>query len=409
MNYIIIDSREKEEMLALVKNNKLVEFFVEEKKDRKIFGNIYRARVERIVPGIDAAFVDIGREKNGYLHISQVHREGPRDKSKVHKIDEILKEGQEIIVQVTKGEIGSKGAKLSSYIELKGRYMVLTPYDQTIAISRKIDRDKRDKLLKDLKAIVREDVGLVLRTAGGDVGLDKLIDEYNTLFQDYEKIERERNFLPCPKLIYTSGDLGYQVIRDIFDDSIDKILVNNRDYYEDLLLMEKKSPFKFSHKIELDQDYSMSLDGDLLRQFRESLDRRVELESGAYLIIDQLEALTVIDVNTGGFTGSSSLRDTVLKTNLEAAREIARQIRLRDLGGIILVDFIDLRNKEDESRLLNSFRGYLNQDTNRARIIDITELGLVELTRRKKRKSTNFNHYKICPKCQGRGKIFIDI
>ncbi len=409
MNYIFIDSKDKREMVGLVENDRLVEFYIEEKRNKKIFGNIYRARVDKVVSGIDAAFIDIGRERNAYLHVNQVRSGDMNSRAVKDKIGDLLKEGQEIIVQVTKEEVGEKGAKLTNHIELKGRYIVLTPYSKTISISKKIDKKERDRLLSYSKEFVKDDIGFIIRTAAKGIEIEKIRDEYNILFERYKKIERERNFLPCPKLIYSEGDIGYQIIRDLFNEDIEKIKVNRESYYEDLLIMEESHPFKFSHKLVLDKDFSISLDQKLSREIRNSLIRKVELKSGAYLIVDQLEALSVIDVNSGKFTKTNSLRDTVIKTNIEAALEIARQIRLRDIGGIILVDFIDMKNKEDEDRLLAILKKELARDRNKTRLVDITGLGLVELVRRKRRKSSISKYYSICPKCEGLGKIFIDI
>lgn len=409
MDYIFIDSREKDEMVGLVEDGRLTEFYIEEKSDRKIFGNIYRARVEKVVRGIDAAFIDIGREKNAYLHLKQALPKELIGKSRKFNIADILKEGEEVIVQVTKEEEATKGAKVTSHIELKGRYIVLTPYSKSINISKKISKEESNRLFNIANQIVKEDVGLIIRTASNYVEEEKLRDEYNILFETYKKIEKEKNFLPCPKLLYSEGDVGYQIIRDIFNEDIDMIKVNNKDYYNKLINTEADYPFKFSHKLELDEDFSVSLKQNILNDIRNSLIRKVQLKSGAYLIIDQLETLTVIDINTGKFTGHTSLKDTVMKTNIEAAREIARQIRLRDIGGIIIVDFIDMKDKEDEDKLLSMFNSYLSQDRNKARIVDITDLGLVELVRSKKRKSSISKYYSICPHCEGLGKVFIDI
>lgn len=410
MNYIFIDSSDEIEKVGLVSEDKLVEFYMEEKLDKKTLGNIYRGRVENIVKGMDAAFLDIGEEKNSYLHLNQAL---PRDmmyKNGKHGIDEILVEGQEVIVQITKEASGTKGARVSRHIELKGRYIVLTPYSKQINISKKIYiKAEIDRLKEIAESIIKDDIGLIFRTAAIDIESKSIIEEYNILLEIYEKLEREKNFLPCPKLIYSEPDLGYQVLRDLYDDDVEKIVINDKDYYQDLIAIDENYPFKFSDKLELDLDFSVSLDQKLYSDIKTSLDRRVNLKSGAYLIVDQLEALTVIDVNTGSFTGGRSLKDTVMKTNIEAAREIARQIRLRDIGGIIMIDFIDTRSKKDEDKLISMFKSYIKKDRNKTNFIDITKLGIVELTRSKKRKSNISRYYSICEKCSGSGKIFIDI
>ena len=410
MNYIFIDVKDKVEKGGLVREEKMVEFYMEEKEDKKTLGNIYRGRVDKIIPGMDAAFEDIGEEKNGYLHLNQALPRDKMYKNKKHRIDEILAEGQEIIVQIRKEAAGIKGARLSTHIELKARYIVLTPYSNQINISKKIYiSDEIDRLKAIAEDIREDDIGLIFRTAAMDIEDRIIIEEYNMLLEIYIKIERERNFLPCPKLIYKEADLAYQVIRDLYHDDIEKILVNDKDYYNDLIEMDENYPFKFSEKLELDIDFSVSLDQKLFKDIKTSLDRRVDLKSGAYLIVDQLEALTVIDVNSGSFIGGRSLKDTVMKTNIEAAREIARQIRLRDIGGIILIDFIDSRSKKDEDKLIAMFKSYIKKDRNKTNFIDITKLGLVEITRSKKRKSNISRYYSICEKCSGSGKIFIDI
>lgn len=410
MNYIFIDSKDKVDMVGVVENDNLVEFYIEEKENKKTLGNIYRARVDTILKGMEAAFVDIGEEKNAYLYVKQALNKEQMYQKKDYNINQVLKEGQDIIVQVVKEASGTKGAKVTTHIELKGRYIVLTPYSKNISISKKIyKKEDTNRLKKISEEIIQDNVGFIFRTASKNTNKNKIKEEYNILLNIYNKIEREKNFLPCPKLIYSEPDIAYQIVRESYNENTQKIKVNNEKYYKKLMLMEENYPFKFSHKLELDKDFSVSLDRKLSRDINNAFNRKVELENGAYLIIDQLEALTVIDVNTGKFTGKSSLKDTILKTNIYAAEEIARQIRLRDIGGIIVVDFIDMRSKKDEEDLLLFFKRQLQKDRNKANIIDITKLGLVEMTRRKSRKSLTTKYYSICPKCNGIGKIFVDI
>lgn len=410
MNYIFIDCKEKANLVGIVEDNSLVELYLEEKVVKKTLGNIYRARVDTVVKGMDAAFIDIGQDKNAYLHLNQSLAKDFAKQGEKTTIDKVLKEGQTIIVEITKEASGTKGAKVTTNIELKGRYLVLTPYSKQVYISKKIYKKTDLDRLKNLAdEMIKEEIGLVFRTASMNVEKDKIREEYNILLEMYKQIERERNFLPCPKLIYSEPDIGYQIIRDLYNDDIDEIKTNCPDYHRELIIMEENSPFKFSDKLKLERDFSTDLDQRLNREIKNAFKRKIDLESGAYLIIDQLEALTVIDVNTGKFIGKSYREDTLVKTNLEAAEEIARQIRLRDIGGIIVIDFIDMKNKKDQDRLLEQLNKYLEKDRNKAKLVGITKLGLVELTRRKKRKSIKSNYYSICPQCQGVGKIFIDI
>lgn len=410
MNYIFIDSKDTIDIIGVVEDDVLVELYMEEKVTKKTLDNIYRGRVETVVTGIDSAFIDIGQEKNAYLHVKQSLPKEYMYSTKDYKIDQVLSEGQDIIVQITKESENVKGAKVSTHIEIKGRYIILTPFSNKVNISKRIYGQDKLKSLKTLGLdIMENDIGLIFRTAARDVDKEIIKEEYVILSNIYDKIERERNFLPSPKLIYKEPDTGYQIIRDAYNEKTDKIIVNSKPYYDDLKLMEDNYPFKFSYKLDLDNNFSTSLNVELSKQIKEALNRKIFLKSGAYLVIDELEAFTAIDVNTGKFKGGSSLRNTALKTNLEASKEIARQIRLRDIGGIIIVDFIDMNTEADKRKLLNTFKEHLQNDRNNANIIDITKLGLVEITRRKTRTSIRSKYSSICPRCDGNGKIFIDI
>lgn len=405
MDYIFIDSSQGIDRIGVVENSHLVEFYIEEKENKKLLGNIYRARVENVLKGMSSAFVDIGQEKNAYLSLKDALPKEFLSDNKTHKISEVVKAGKETIVQVKKEALGTKGAKVSTHIEIPGRYIVLTPYSNKINISKKI-RDKKDiKRLKYIgKDMMKDGVGVIFRTLSRDIEESIIKEEYNILLNIYYKIQRERNFLPCPKLIYKAPDLAYQIIRDVYNERTDKIIVNSKEIYENLILMEDGFPFKFSHKIELDENFSIGLERKIQKDIKKAISREVYLKSGGYIVIDQLEALTAIDVNTGGFIGTRSLRDTVLMTNIEATEEIARQIRIRDLAGIIIIDFIDMKSKEDEKQLLNGLNKQLKKDRKKAKIVDITKLGLVELTRRKTRASLATSFYTQCPHCKGRGK-----
>lgn len=400
MNYIFIDSKDEIEKVGLVEDGRLVEFYMEENTSKNTLGNIYRGRIEKVEKGMDAAFINIGEDRNAYLHLKQALPKDKMYKNKSYYIDDILKEGRDIIVQIIKEADGNKGAKVTTHIELKGRYIILTPFSNQINVSKKIYKREDINRLRDLSEdLIKKDAGFILRTASKNAEEDKIVSEYNFLFDIYEKIEREKNYLPSPKLIYKEPSIGYQIIRDLYSEDINEVKINSENDYKDLILMEENYPFKFSDKLILDKKFSIILEQNLIRNIKSSLSRRVNLKSGAHIIIDQLEALTVIDVNTGKFTGSRSLKDTIMKTNIEAAEEIARQIRLRDIGGIIIIDFIDMRSKEDEKKLLGVFNSHLKRDRNKANIIDITKLGLLEMTRSKKRKTSISSYYSICSKC----------
>ncbi|MBU5427205.1 Rne/Rng family ribonuclease [Tissierella pigra] len=405
MSYIFIDSLDGFQRVGIVENNRLVEYHLE-KEEKKIVGNIYRGRVVNVLQGMEAAFVDIGEGKNAYLYVKDALPKEMLYSGKRYSISEVVKSGQEIIVQVIKEPSGNKGAKVTTHIEIPGRFLVFTPFSNKINISKKIRSIVEVESLKEIgKKIIKNDTGLIFRTASEGIDESILQEEYNILYDIYAKIEKERNFLPCPKLLYKEPSLGYQIIRDSFNDETEKIIVNNKEVYDNLILTEETFPFRFSNKMELDKDFSINYNTGIQLDLQTALQRIVSLKSGGYIVIDETEALTAIDVNTGKFVGSSSLEDTIVKTNIEAAGEIARQIRLRDIGGIIIIDFIDMKNKNDISNVLAILRKNLKKDKIKTNIIDITKLGLVELTRKKIRRSLSRDFYKVCPKCEGRGHI----
>ena len=405
MSYIFIDSLDGFQRVGIVENQRLVEYHLE-KEEKKIVGNIYRGRVVNVLQGMEAAFVDIGEGKNAYLYVKDALPKELLYNGKRYSIYELVKSGQEIIVQVVKEPSGNKGAKVTTHIEIPGRFLVFTPFSNKINISKKIRSIVEVENLKQIgENIIKNQAGLIFRTASEGIDESILQEEYNILYDIYSKIEKERNFLPCPKLLYKEPSLGYQIIRDSFNDETEKIIVNNKEVYNNLILTEETFPFRFSNKMELDEGFSINYNTGIQLDLQTALQRIVPLKSGGYIVIDETEALTAIDVNTGKFVGSSSLEDTIVKTNIEAAGEIARQIRLRDIGGIIIIDFIDMKNKSDISNVLSILRKNLKKDKIKTNIIDITKLGLVELTRKKIRRSLSRDFYKVCPKCEGRGHI----
>lgn len=406
MMYIFIDSSKDLNRVGIVEDGRLVEFHLEKKGQKKLVGNIYRGRVVNVLQGMEAAFVNIGESKNAYLNVKDALPRELMYTNQKCNISDIVKSGEEIIVQVVKEPYGNKGAKVTTHIEIPGRFIVFTPFSNKINISKKITDIERINYLKEVgERIIRDDMGLIFRTASEYVDESILKEEYDILHDIYKKIQKEKNFLPCPKLIYKEPTLAYQIIRDNYNENTEKIIVNSKDVYNELIQMEEYFPFKFSDKLKLNPDFSIDYDTVIQKDIRIALEKKVPLKSGGYLVIDETEALTVIDVNTGKYTGISSLEDTILKTNLEAAEEIARQIRLRDIGGIIIIDFIDMRDDSHEDLVLNTLREYIKKDKIKVNIIDITKLGLVELTRKKIRRSLSSDFYKTCPTCNGRGNI----
>ena len=406
MNYIFIDSVDGVSKVGIVEENRLVEYYTQEENKGKLVGNIYRARIETVLQGMEAAFVDIGEGKNSYLHVKDaLSREQIYSKEK-YKINEVVKGGQDIIVQVIKESQDTKGPKVTARISIPGRYLVLTPFSKKINVSRKIVGFKAVSRLKILgEKIVKDNMGVIFRTMAEEVDEALLIDEYNLLWDIYNRIERERNFLPCPKLLYRELDLVYQIVRDSFNDKNHIIIVNNKDIYEKLLLLEDYFSYNLGEKITLDKNFSMESDTNLLKDLNEAMERRVTLRSRGHIVIDETEALTAIDVNTGKYVGNYSLEETISITNIEAAEEILRQIRLRDIGGIIIVDFIDMKSEKDISKVLSMLHHNLDKDRNKPNVVGITKLGLVEITRKRIRQTLELRTSIVCPNCKGSGRV----
>lgn len=406
VNYIFIDSKDDIEKVGIVEEGQLVEIYTNEEDNRKQAGNIYRGKVVNVLQGMEAAFVDIGKGKNAYLYVKDAMPKDLMYRNIEIKIDDIIKCGEDVIVQVLKESSGNKGPKVTTHITLPGRFLVLNPFSNKINISRKINDIEEIERLKEIGIeMQREDMGLIFRTKASGVEKELLLDEYNMLVNIYKKIEREKNFLPCPKLIYKEMDLAHQIVRDAFSDKIHKIIINDKDKYNSLLGFQDIISPNLNEKLFYDTDFDISFQENIQKGIQTALERKVALKSGGYIVIDETEALTAIDVNTGKFIGSKSLEDTVVKTNLEAAEEISKQIRLRDIGGIIIIDFIDMKAKDDIKLVLDKLEKGLSLDRNKANIIDITKLGLVELTRKKVRNSLGTNFIKKCPYCNGKGKI----
>lgn len=406
MNYIFIDSKEDMERVGIVEDGRLVEYYTDKKKNTRCVGNIYRGRVVNVLPGMEAAFVDIGEDKNAYLYVKDALPKDMIYKNNSVGIHDIVKKGEEIIVQVLKEASINKGSKVTTHITLPGRYMVLTPYSPKINISRKISQEDEIKRLYEIsRNIPKDGIGFIIRTKALGVEGDVLLEEYNELVNIYNKLERERKFLPCPKLLYKEMDLSYKIVRDAFNDKIHKIISNDKNKYDNLLDLKDIISPGLDKKLFYEAGFTIDSQENIKRDINLALERMVPLKSGGHIVIDETEALTAIDVNTGKYIGSKNLEDTVVKTNLEAAVEISRQIRLRDIGGIIIIDFIDMRNKQDIDLVMSQLEKSLSLDRNKTNIVGMTKLGLVEMTRQKVRNSLGSKFIEKCPYCHGKGKI----
>ncbi|MFY9483851.1 MAG: Rne/Rng family ribonuclease [Tissierellaceae bacterium] len=406
MDYIFISSKDGINKVGVVENNRLVEFYTEEENDTKLVGNVYRGRVENVLRGMGAAFVNIGEGRNAYLYVKDAYNKEQLLSKKKYSIDQVIKSGQEVMVQVIKEPLGSKGPKVTTHISLPGRYVVLTPFSKDINISRKISKKSEIIRLKELgQRIIEDDIGMIFRTNAKDKDEDIIQAEYKQLLAIYRKIEMQKGFLPTPKRIYKELDLIYKIVRETFNERDYQIIVNNKEVYDNILELGYFYSIPVEKRIILDEGFCMEEHADIQNDLQQAFKRKVPLDNGGYIVIDETEALTAIDINTGKYTGNLSLKDTVLRTNLLAAEEIARQIRLRDIGGIIIIDFIDMKSKSDKSEVLSRLAKCFKLDRNQPNIIGITKLNLVEITRKKIRPTLDSTISITCPTCLGRGRI----
>lgn len=417
---IVINAGLGETRAAILEDRRLVELFVERQEDQRVVGNIYKGRVENVLPGMQAAFVNIGLERNAFLYVDDAmayrddedegngngHTNG-NGQPKVQSIKDILREGQHIIVQVTKEPIGTKGARIVTHVTLPGRYFVLMPTVEYIGVSRRIHSERERNRLKSIARRVKpKGMGLIVRTVAEGKSEEELAQDCRFLEGIWERIQRKARRATPPALLYKDYDLVYRLVRDAFTSDIDKFVVDSRSEYEKTLeLLDSLSPH-LKNRVYLYHEGppifdSYGVEPDLER----ALQRKVWLDCGGYLVIDHTEALISIDVNTGRHVGTTNLADTVFKTNLEAATEIARQLRLRDMGGIIIVDFIDMESKEHERKVLERLEQELRKDKTRTHVLGFTNLGLVEITRKKVKQDIGDFLHKVCPHCEGSGHV----
>ncbi len=416
MKEIIVDVGAGQTRVALLENRELTEICIERQNSERITGNIYKGRVENVLPGMQAAFVDIGLEKNAFLYVKDALPNTYYDDDddyvdpsqyKDYHIDELLKVGQEIMVQVMKEPIDTKGARVSTHITLPGRFLVLMPTVEYVGISRRIESEPERERLKQIAEEVKpRGMGLIVRTAAEDCRREDFLSDIEFLIKLWESIKQKQRSGVTPRLVHKDMNIIYRTVRDMFTKDIDRFVVNSKEQYEKVLeLVSAISPHLKGRVEYFSKGYDLFEYHQVEIQISKILNRKVWLKSGGYLVIDQTEALTSIDVNTGKFVGSVDLKDTVLKTNLEAAREIAKQLRLRDIGGIIIIDFIDMPDKEHENMVIETLKNVLRKDRTRTNVLGMTQLGLLEMTRKKVRQRVESVLLAPCPYCNGEGRI----
>ncbi|MEA4849409.1 MAG: Rne/Rng family ribonuclease [Clostridiaceae bacterium] len=416
MKEIIIDAGSGQTRVALLENKELTEIYIERQSNERITGNIYKGRVENVLPGMQAAFVNIGLDKNAFLYVKDALPNTYFDEDeeyadpaqyKDYQIDELLKTGQDIMVQIMKEPIDTKGARVTTHITLPGRFAVLMPTVEYIGISRRIEDDAlRDKLKKLAEELKPKGMGLIIRTAAEDCTADDLSNDINFLLKLWDNIKQKQKTAAAPRIVHKDINIIYRTVRDMFTKDIDRLVINNKEHYEKVREMVTIISSHFKNKVEYyNKSYDIFEFYQVEPQISKIINRKVWLKCGGYIVIDQTEALTSIDVNTGKHVGTVDLNDTVFKTNIEAAREIAKQLRLRDIGGIIIIDFIDMTDADHEGAVIEALKNALKKDRTRTNVLGMTQLGLVEMTRKKVRQRIEKILLAPCPYCKGEGRI----
>ncbi len=447
---IIINTEMLEKRISYLEKGVLEAFFIERNNEDRLVGNIYKGKVMNVLPGIQAAFVDVGLEKNGFLHVSDVsgdptmsqlmdeeeaeltedaaaapaapgvahpsvthaggggrhgHSGPPRQ---IQSIDLLLKEGQEIIVQVVKEPISTKGVRLSTHISLPGRFVVLIPNSNLRGVSRKIeDRDERRRLKEMLAQVkIPNGVGLIVRTVAKGEGVADLERDLRYLMLLWKRIQRKIPSVSAPAIVHQELDLVLKTIRDHLTDEIDRVVVDSKDEFKSIRKFVALACPRMRSKVELYTHRQPVFDKyGIEKEVEKIFRRKVWLKCGGYLIFDRTEALVAIDVNTGRHMGKDNLEDTVLTANLEACDEVGRQLRLRNMGGIIIIDFIDMQSRRNQREVLRRLKEALRKDKAKTNILPISDLGLVEMTRQRTKETTSDVLYQDCPSCRGNGLV----
>ncbi|MGH2760894.1 MAG: Rne/Rng family ribonuclease [Actinomycetota bacterium] len=392
--------------VAVVEDGSLVEHYVAREAQKSLVGNIYLGRVQNVLPGMEAAFVDIGQSRNAVLYIGEVSTDEEIEGDTRPRIDQVLTSGQSVLVQVTKDPMGSKGARLSTEVSLAGRYLVVVPKGSGYGISRRLDDQERQRLRDIAKRLRPDGCGLIIRTAAEGVDEAELERDLARLRRLWEEIEARSEKGAAPLEIYVEPDLVIRIVRDLFSKDYDRLVFEDREAYDRVAAYLKAVAPDLLEKVSLHEGEEGIFDAEnVTDQLRKALERKVWLPSGGYIVIDRAEALTVIDVNTGRYVGKTSLEDTVVRTNLEASAEVVRQLRLRDIGGIIIIDFIDMLLARNREQVLREFRHELERDKTKTQVIGISPLGLVEMTRKNVSEGLLEALSSPCPVCSGRGVV----
>lgn len=419
---ILISSDSNEIQVAILEDGCLEEFYIDRSDSGRMFGNIYKGKVKTVIPGMGAVFVDLGTKKDGFLYVTDAlkspldleaefdEQTQPVEKrnDRFKRIDEVLKIGQEVIVQIVKEPIGNKGPRLTTHFSIPARYLVMMPGEAKVGVSRRIeDRQERERIRNIFKEIeIPRGVGFIVRTAGEGKGATEFTRDIKYLIRSWKKIHGMISHKKAPSQIHMELDLVERIIRDHLVEETDTLVIDSRDVYRKVerflhLYLPGQQVNLIMHQDRMPLFEKYNIEKEIERTFQ----KNVYLKSGGYIVIEQTEGLVAIDVNTGKFTGTKNLEETVYKTNLEAAWEVARQLRLRDVGGIIIIDFIDMEHAEHRRNLFRTFKDAVRKDRAKTNILKISELGLVEMTRQRIRPSLESAVYDTCTYCEGKGMV----
>lgn len=412
-----INKEFQETRVAVKEDNRLDAYYVERKKEKGIYGNIYKGKVETVIPGMQAAFVNLGLGVNGFLHISAITQQIYQyddflEKDSVSKkenenIDKLLKSGQEILVQIVREPIDTKGPQITTHVSLPGRYLVLMPFDSHIGISRRIKQYKRKYLRSVISSFnIPKEMGLIVRTSAREAKKREIKTEYKYLIKQWKKIDKKAKASKAPSLIHEERGLILRVMRDMLSYKVNKVFIDSKVEYKRCLHFLKKFEKRLRKKVRYYKgEVPIFEKFGLQKEIKQIYERKVVLDCGGYILIEPTESLVSIDVNSGGFVGKKSLEHTAFMVNIQAADEIIKQIKLRDLGGIIIVDFIDMDKPKHISQLLGKIKRLVKEDKSEVDFWYSSKAGLVEMTRQRGRKSIKSISYQECPYCEGRGVI----
>ncbi|HEX8361326.1 MAG TPA: Rne/Rng family ribonuclease [Longimicrobium sp.] len=431
---ILMNTTAKETRVAILEDDVLVELMVERPDAARMVGDIYKGKVEAVLPGIQAAFVNIGTEKAAFLHVSDVALEedgeddddapapvaavveeddasggGGRRGKRYPPIQDVVKKGQDLVVQVSKEPISTKGPRVTANISLPGRFLVYMPGSDHVGVSRKIeDKEERARLRALAREILPEKAGgVIVRTVGEELTRETFEREMRSLMSTWKNIQKKAAKSRAPAPVHREAKLTSGIIRDLFSQKVDSLVVDQQSVYDEVRAYLEQVDPTLVERVHLYTDPVPLFDArELESEIRDAFQRRVNLPSGGYIIVEPTEALVSIDVNTGRYTGKKDPEKTILKTNVDAAREIARQLRLRDMGGIIVCDFIDMESKQNREKVLQELRTHLARDRARTKAFQVSELGLIEMTRQRVRPSLYQTQTEACPTCGGSGRVF---